>query len=61
MANAYIGPQADINKALAKARASATPVEDDLRVFSGILVAIAASALLWTVVAILAYAAYRLF
>lgn len=60
MTDVYIDRQSDLRHSLVKARTVSGPVEDDLRVFSGILVAVAASTLLWTVIAVLAYAAYQI-
>ena len=59
MAQTLNGLNSDIP--LVKTRAMPVDENDDLRVFSGMMVAGAASILLWVVVGIVSYAAYRLF
>jgi hypothetical protein len=61
MANVYSSPHAGSSHPLANPRTTVAPGEDDLRVFSGIMFAVGASILLWTGIAVLAYAAYRMF
>ena len=59
MADTFRSLNSDIP--LVKAREMSINEDDDLGVFHGMMVAGAASMLLWIVLGMLAYAAYRLF